>query len=224
MPVQLIQIIEKSFFTDDILRLRLGAETPIAFEAGQYILLGLDANELKPFSIAIAPDDSGELELHIRKNHLSPWMQKLFSKAMGDSLYWQGPTNHIRLADKEMPTILVAGGTGFALVKALLEELLKTRPTCPIHLYWGVRQATELYLHDWLLGLCQQYKNLDYTHLVSEADIHWQGKTGYVHEQVLRDFPILKNYVVYLCGPPDMQIAAKKSFLEAGLPESQWIA
>ena len=56
MSVAAIRIVKKSFFTDDILRLRLATDLPIEFKAGQYILLGLDSEELKPFSLAIAPD------------------------------------------------------------------------------------------------------------------------------------------------------------------------
>ncbi|OZB86658.1 MAG: hypothetical protein B7Z48_03790, partial [Thiotrichales bacterium 12-47-6] len=135
MSVAAIRIVKKSFFTDDILRLRLATDLPIEFKAGQYILLGLDSEELKPFSLAIAPDGSGELECHIRKNPASPWMQKLFSKKQGETLYWQGPIDHVSLKAQAMPTIFVAGGTGFSLVQSLLEALLKTQPTFPIHVY-----------------------------------------------------------------------------------------
>ncbi|WP_130538270.1 NAD(P)H-flavin reductase [Thiomicrorhabdus indica] len=225
MSAQLIQILETSFFTDDILCLRLKANTPIEFHAGQYILLGLDPEELKPFSIAAAPDGSGEIECHIRKNRQSPWMQALFTKQSGDTLYWQGPINHVSLAkNNSLPTIFVAGGTGFALVKALLETQLADQLSHPIHIYWGVRQAVDLYQHNWLVQLCQQHSNIDYTPVISEQEHNWHGTTGSVHKKVLQDFASLAEHLVYLCGPPDMQKAAKPAFLAAGLNEKNFIS
>lgn len=224
MFTKAIQILEKSFFTDDIMRLRLKAEKPIQFTAGQYILLGHDAKELKPFSIAAAPDGSGELECHIRKNPHSPWMQTLFSKEAGDTLYWQGPMDNVSLTEQTMPTIFVAGGTGFALMKALLEKQLEIGLNKPTHIYWGVRQAADLYQHDWLVKLSQQNDNVDYTPIISEPNSDWQGATGAVHQQVLQDFANLEGQLVYLCGPPDMQKTAKQAFLTAGLNEKHFIA
>ncbi len=224
MSLAAIRIVKKSFFTDDILRLRLATDLPIEFKAGQYILLGLDSEELKPFSLAIAPDGSGELECHIRKNPASPWMQKLFSKKQGETLYWQGPIDHVSLKAQAMPTIFVAGGTGFSLVKSLLEALLKTQPTFPIHVYWGVRQAADLYQHDWMQQLAQQHQNIAYTTVVSEPDADWQGDTRAVHEKVVDDYPDLTAHRVYLCGPPMMLPLAKQLFITAGLDEQHFIA
>ncbi len=224
MTVQTISILEKSYLTQGILRLRLGADKPIEFNAGQYILLGLDSEELKPFSIAMAPDGSGHLECHIRKNLHSSWMQSLFAKEQGGTLYWQGPINHLTLADKAMPTIFVAGGTGFALIKALLEQLLKTKPVEPIYLYWGVRQSDELYHHNWLAKLCQQHKNIHYIPVISELSPDWKGATGRVHEKVLQDIPNIKDHIVYLCGPMGLQQEAKQAFVDAGLKATHFIA
>lgn len=223
MSAQVIQIVEKHFFSHDILRLRLKAEAPIEFYAGQYILLGFDREILKPFSIGVAPDGSGELECHIRHNPHSPWMQTLFTKEIGDRLYWQGPIDHICLREQTKPTIFVAGGTGFALMKALLEKQLQSIPKYPIHIYWGVRQEADLYQHDWLVKLSRQHDNIDYTPVISEADANWQGITGWVHNAVLKDFPILENFVVYLCGPAEMQQVAKQAFLAAGLTEENFV-
>lgn len=224
MSVSLIQILEKSFFTDDILRLRLGTDYPIEFQAGQYILLGHNPEELKPFSIAAAPDGSGEIECHIRKTLYSPWMNALFTKQANDSLYWQGPIDHLSLREQAMPTIFVAGGTGFALIKALLEKLLESKPTYPIHVYWGVRQFKDLYQHDWLVKLCQQHEKIDYTPVISGQNAHWKDAIGSVHEKVLQDFPNLESQLVYLCGPPDMQNKAKQAFFASGLHKKNFIS
>lgn len=124
----------------------------------------------------------------------------------------------------ECQRFFVAGGSGFALIKAPLEKLLQENSSYPIHIYWGVRQAADLYQHDWLVNWCQQHDNIDYTPVISEQDADWKGATGKVHEKVLQDFANLENQLVYLCGPPDMQQSAKQGFLAAGLNEQHFIA
>ena len=224
MSAQTIQIIDKSFFTNDILRLRLKGETAITFSAGQYILLGSDADNLKPFSIAAAPDGTGEIECHIRNHDNSDWMQELFAKEIGDTLHWMGPNDQMKLEHHVLPTIFVAGGTGFAPMKALLEALLKEQPIQPIHFYWGARQPDDLYQNEWLEQLASEHDNINYIPVISEPNDDWQGATGLVHKQVLADYPLLEHHMVYLCGPWNMVQAAKQEFIDAGLEEKHFIA
>lgn len=219
-----LTIIEKSLFTADILCLKMQGENPIDFSAGQYILLGTDPDNLKPFSIAAAPTGDGTIECHIRSHDDSGWMQALFAKDVGDTLYFVGPNNQMALQDNLFPTIFVAGGTGFAPMRALLEALLKTQPIQPIHFYWGARKAEDLYQDDLLKQLSAQYENLNYVPVLSEEDDSWQGRTGFVHEAVLSDYPVLEHHQVYLCGPWPMVQTAKEQFIAAGLTEQNFVS
>ena len=224
MSAQPIQIIEKSLFTDDILCLKMQAESPIEFSAGQYILLGTDPDNLKPFSIAAAPTGDGIIECHIRSHDDSGWMQALFAKAIGETLYFVGPNNQMQLQDNLLPTIFVAGGTGFAPMRALLEALLATQPIQPIHFYWGARKAADLYQDTLLKDLSRRYENLNYIPVLSEESEDWQGRTGFVHEAVLQDYPVLEHHQVYLCGPWPMVQTAKAEFFAAGLDEKHFVS
>ena len=99
-------------------------EHPVAYASGQYIMLGFDAADLKPFSIAAAPREDGLIECHIHNQIDSDWMKKLFKTQTGDRLVMEGPKDQMALQPAHQPIILLAGGTGFSAMKALLETLV----------------------------------------------------------------------------------------------------
>lgn len=219
--LQKMTLVERVLLTPDIIQLLLNPSEPFNYQAGDYVLVGLDEAELKPFSIASAPRLDGMIELHIRNHDNSDWMAALFEVQRYDLLFVQGPKAQYQLdAHLDKPLIFVAGGTGFAPMKALLEVALKQGSEQIIEFYWGARTAADLYQHADMLSLCKQYPNLNYLPVVSEAD--FGGRTGLVHQAVLQDHPDLSGFRVYLCGPWPMQQSAKADFLAAGLPESQF--
>ena len=75
----------------------------------------------------------------------------------------------------------MAGGTGLAPIKALLEQAFQTNSPRSFHLFWGVRQARDLYHHDELVKLAEQNENFAYTPVLSEPDDseQWSGETGF---------------------------------------------
>jgi CDP-4-dehydro-6-deoxyglucose reductase len=222
--VHTLKIVHLEHYTADIIRLLMRPDFPVIYAAGQYIMLGFDQNDLKPFSIAAAPREDGLIECHIRKHDDNPWMQRLFAVEVGDMLVMQGPKDQMQWHEPHQPVIFVAGGTGFAPLKALLEEHLRHHTEVPLHFYWGARQAKELYMHEAMLDLERQHPNLVYVPVVSETDPSWQGLTGLVHHQVLKDYPSLAHKTVYLCGPWAMVQTAKADFAAAGLAEGACFA
>ena len=198
-------------------------EHPIAYASGQYIMLGFDSNDLKPFSIASAPREDGLIECHIRNQDDSEWMQRLFAVKSGDTLVMQGPKDQMQLQPAHQPIILVAGGTGFAPMKALLDSLFKQNTGVPVHFYWGARSFADLYLHDEMLALMQTHANLEYIPVISGETEAWNGLTGLVHEQVLKQHPSLEHMTVYMCGPWPMMQQAKADFLAAGLNDTHLV-
>ena len=118
--------------------------------------------------------------------------------------------------ESDKPIIFVAGGTGFAPIKAIIEHALYKGidATRPMVLYWGARAKRDLYLPD-LPGTWQQSSpNFTYIPVLSEPlrDDDWHGRTGFVHQAVLDDFSDLSGYQVYACGAPAMIDVARKSF------------
>lgn len=219
--LQKMIVVEAVLLTPDIIKLVLSPTETFAYQAGDYVMLGLDKADLKPFSIADAPRPDGLVVVHIRNQDDSDWMVELFEVKRYDALNVQGPKSQYQLAlPLTLPVIFVAGGTGFAPMKALLEVALTQQSDQIVEFYWGVRTQQDLYWHAQMLNLCKQYPNLNYIPVVSDEP--FVGRTGVVHKAVLQDHPSLEGFRVYLCGPWEMQATAKAEFVVAGLRECQF--
>ena len=120
--------------------------------------------------------------------------------------------------------IFLAGGTGFAPVKAMVEHALHSHIERPMALYWGSRDRAGLYMDALAHSWAQTYPWIRYIPVLSEPDTSWSGRTGLVHQAVLADYPALAGEQVYACGAPSMIDAARTDFLAAGLPEDEFIA
>ncbi|HQR04867.1 MAG: CDP-6-deoxy-delta-3,4-glucoseen reductase [Proteobacteria bacterium] len=210
------------------LSLRLPASERLQFLAGQYIEFLLKDGSRRAFSLANAPHDDGALQLHIRLIPGGRFTTQVFETMKEkDILRFQGPLGTFFLREEsDKPMILLAGGTGFAPIKALVEHALHNRIARPMHLYWGARDRAGLYLPD-LPGQWQtQCDHLDYVPVLSDATSadQWSGRTGLVHKAVLEDFADLSGFQVYACGAPAMIDAARAEFTTAGLPEEEFFA
>jgi len=219
--LHLIKVVHANHLTSDIIQLLMQAEHPITYTSGDYIMLGFEEQDLKPFSIASAPREDGLIECHIRKQSDSEWMEKLFSTQAGDKLVMQGPKKQMALKSAHETILFVAGGTGFAPLRALLIESLRQEISVPICFYWGARSADELYMHEWLIELTEKHGHIDYIPVVSDKTDNWQGETGLVHETVLKQHPNMAHNTVYMCGPWPMIQTAKQAFFDAGLAEEK---
>ena len=213
--------------THDIMKvkLKLPENERMQFLAGQYIEIILKDGKRRAFSIANAPHDDELIELHIRHVPDGQFGDYVF-KGMKEKtlLKIEGPFGSYYLReDSGRPVILVGGGTGFAPLKGMLEHAFKIGFERPIHLFCGVRGKQDLYMDEMVKDWLKTYPNLKYTAVLSRPDEsdNWQGKTGYVHEAVVEEYPDLSGYDVYLSGPPPMVKAGLDAFYARGLPETQ---
>jgi CDP-4-dehydro-6-deoxyglucose reductase len=129
--------------------------------------------------------------------------------------------------DSDKPIVLLASGTGFAPIKAILEHMQAKGIHRPVTLYWGGRRPGDLYLDAWVQEQCRQMPQLRYVPVVSDAlpEDQWSGRTGFVHLAVLQDFTDLSGHEVYACGVPVMVDSAKRDFVaKAQLPEEAFFA
>ncbi|RUM90105.1 MAG: hypothetical protein DSZ27_09615 [Thiomicrospira sp.] len=206
--------------TENTLLLLLRPSKEFVYHGGQYVMLGLVPTDLKPFSIASASRTDDLIELHIRNQDNSQWMQDLFALKPGETVYIDGPNNQYELDPIDMlksrRIILVAGGTGFAPMKALLDELLKQDQSLSIEFYWGARSEEDLYLDQAMQQLADSHPNIRYITSVSGDFVEHPDQRG-IHHKVLQDHSDLTQTRVYLCGPWPMVESAKGSFIEAGL-------
>jgi len=212
-----------------IVKLKLPATERLQFLAGQYIDFLLKDGRRRSFSLANPPHDDALLELHIRHMPGGFFSDQVFTQFKGrEILRFEGPLGTFFLREEsDKPIIFVAGGTGMAPIKGVIEHALhhKIDATRPMVLYWGVRTMRDLYLPE-LPGKWQQSStNFTYIPVLSEPDAGWPGRTGLVHQAVLDDFADLSGYQVYACGGPAMIDAARASFIETrGLSPADFLA
>ncbi len=211
-----------------IMHLKLPGNEPFAFRAGQYIEFLLPEGKRRAFSLANAPHETGIIELHVRHIAGGTFTAQIFSEMkVKDILRFEGPlgTFHLR-EDSEKPMILVAGGTGFAPIKGLVEYAIHQGIRRPMTLYWGARNRAGLYLNDLAEQWVADHPHIRYVPVLSEPDAAdaWTGRTGLVHEAVLQDFPRLQEFQAYVCGAPIMVEAALRDFVTHGLPGDEFFA
>ena len=224
-----IETIDKPAPDVAIVKLKLPANERLQFLAGQYIDFLLKDGRRRSFSLATPPHDDALLELHVRHIPGGFFSDQLFTQFKGrEILRFEGPLGTFFLREEsDKPIIFVAGGTGMAPIKGVIEHALhhKIDATRPMVLYWGVRTIRDLYLPD-LPGAWQQSStNFTYIPVLSEPDAAWPGRRGFVHQAVLDDFPDLSGYQVYACGGPAMIDAARKTFVESrALPAAEFFA
>jgi CDP-4-dehydro-6-deoxyglucose reductase, E3 len=203
------------------LHLQLPSSERLQFLAGQYIEFILKDGKRRAFSIANAPHDSEFLQLHIRvipggafSEYVANEMQE---KAI---LRLEAPFGNFFLRENsDKPIIFVAGGTGFAPVKGIIEHMLHNNIKREIILYRGARQLQDLYMHELSQKWAEFAPNIQYIPVLSEPaeSDNWQGRTGLVHEAVLADHKDLRGFQAYVCGAPGMCEVAHHSFVEQGL-------
>ena len=214
------RVMYKRMLSHDVIQLmlKLPKGDNLRYLPGQYLDILLEDGRRRSFSIANAPN--GEtLELHLRiapGGRFAKWvLEEMQEKAI---LRLEAPLGAFYVReDSERPIIIMAGGTGFSPAKAMLEELLPKQNARNVHLFWGGRAQQDLYMDAEVRAWLAQYPQFRYTPVLTEPDADWNGETGFVHEAVLRAYPVLTGQEMYLCGPPVMVQAGKKAFLAAGL-------
>ena len=227
MPCR-VQKIERAADDVIILSLKLPANERLQFLAGQYIEFLLKDGKRRAFSIANAPHDDGFLQLHVRMIAGGEFTGHVFSGMKEkDILRFQGPYGSFFLREESTrPVILLAGGTGFAPIKALVEHAIHNHIERPMEIYWGARNRDGLYLADLAARWADTHGRIRFIPVLSEATSAeaWQGRCGLVHRAVLEDHADLAGYQVYSCGAPAMIDAARAEFLAHGLPEEEFFA
>ncbi len=223
-----VKVTAKDRLAPDVVRLLL---TPVPGQPrlrwlpGQYVDVLLDDGKRRAFSLARAPHLGPELEVHVRHVAGGGFTSRVFHELeVGDTLRIEGPLGtFVPREDAERPMILLAGGTGFAPIKALVEHFLHLGSRRPMHVYWGARSAADLYLRELPERWAGEAARLDFTPVVSDPReaAHAGLRAGLVHEAVLEDWPDLSGMDVYMCGPPALIDAGRRSFAEAGLPEDR---
>jgi CDP-4-dehydro-6-deoxyglucose reductase len=229
MPTRVMGI-ERAAPDVAVIKLQLPANQNLQYRAGQYIEFILQGGERRSYSMANAPSLLGNppaLELHVRHMPGGLFTDHVFG-AMKDKeiLRLEGPFGSFFLReDSSKPIVLLASGTGFAPIKALLQQMHGKGSPRDAVLYWGGRRRADLYQNDWCLDAANAMPNLRYVPVLSEPEADWTGRTGFVHRAVMADLPDLSGHQVYACGAPVMVEAAQRDFVEqCRLPADEFFA
>lgn len=217
--------------SDDVMlvSLQLPANERLQYRAGQYIEFMLKDGKRRSYSMANAPHLNAQISLHIRHMPGGLFTDQVFSTLKErDILRFEGPHGSFFLReDSTKPIILLASGTGFAPIKALVEHLIFIESKRPVTLYWGGRRPADLYMHALCLEWAQTLPHFDYVPVISNAETAdaWQGRTGFVHQAVMADHADLSGYQVYACGAPIVVESAQLDFVQqCHLPADEFYA
>lgn len=203
-----------------VLKLRFPAGVRAKFRAGQYLKVLLPDGAERCFSMANPPQASDGVELHIRQLPGGRFSDLVFGALKpGDAVQVRMPLGECFVRESEQPLLFVAGGTGFAPVQSMVEDLLRRNVQRPIAVYFGARTPGQLYPETIARQWMERRPGLRWVPVVSQPQPGdgWEGRTGYVHEAVLEDHPTLAGQTVYACGAPVMIDAARSAFHAAGL-------
>jgi len=215
-----------------VLKLQLPANQNLQYRAGQYVEFILRDGARRSYSMANAPHLLGSppaIELHVRHMPGGKFTDHVFSAMKEkDILRMEGPYGSFFLREAaNKPMVLMASGTGFAPIKALIQQLQHKANTRTAVLYWGGRRPADLYENAWCEEAAAELPWLRYVPVVSNAlpEDGWAGRTGFVHHAVMQDFADLSGHQVYACGSPVVVESAERDFVAlCGLPADEFYA
>jgi len=214
-----------------IMKLQLPANQNLQYRAGQYIEILLRDGARRSYSMASAAHQLGSppaLELHLRHLVGGRFTDHVFGHMKDkEILRIEGPFGSFFLREESnKPIVLLAAGTGFAPIKALIEHMQLKGIARPALLYWGCRTRADLYLNDWAEAAAATMPNLRYVPVLSQPqDADWSGRVGLVHQAVMADLPDLSAHQVYACGSPLMVEASRRDFVQrCALPPDEYYA
>jgi len=224
-----VQKLERAADDAMIVYLKLPANERLMFLPGQYIDILLKDGTRRSFSMANAPHDDEYVQLHVRHVPGGAFTDHVFQTMKErDILRLEGPFGTFFLREESAkPIVLVASGTGFAPIKALIEAALRKGIPRPMTLYWGARRPKDLYLDALPERWAAEHSGFKYVPVISDAlaEDRWDGRTGFVHRAVMEDLSDLSGHQVYACGVPIMVDSARRDFIQTcRLPENEFFA
>ena len=207
--------------THDIRRVRVKLAKPVLFSPGQYFSLQFTPEHIRPYSMAGLSDDA-EMEFQIRRVPDGRVTEYIFEQLeVGAALRISGPLGTAYLRQKHTgPMLCVGGGTGLAPVLSIVRGALAAGMANPIHLYFGVRSAQDVYDAERLQALAQAHPNVK-VHIVVATGAAGPGqRSGLVTDAIEKDIGSLAGWRAYLCGAPAMVEALNLLVTRMGLEPS----
>lgn len=228
-----VRVLQTERLAPDVMKLVLGlpANEPLVFLAGQYVEIEIGQGERRSYSMANAPNAEGarQLELHVRHFPGGRFTDRVFDRLkVREMLRIEAPLGTFYLREHaDGPMVLLASGTGFAPIKALLEHAAAKSIVRPTTFYWGGRRRADLYMLAWVEAWVAAHPHVRFVPVLSDPtpECAWSGRTGFVHRAVIDDMPDLSMHEVYACGAPIVIESARRDFTAlCGLPAERFYA
>lgn len=207
--------------THDIRRIRVRLAKPMEFSPGQYATLQFTPEHIRPYSMASLCDDA-EMEFQIRRVPDGRVTAYVFEELkVGASLRVSGPLGSAYLRQKHTgPMLCVGGGTGLAPVLSIVRGTLAAGMQNPIHLYFGVRSAQDVYDTERLQALAAAHPNVTVHIVVTTGPVGPGQRSGLLTDAIEKDLGTLTGWRAYLCGAPVMVDALNLLVTRMGLAPS----
>lgn len=218
-----VKVNDVQFVAEDVLKIKLRSPpaSKLKYLAGQYLNLSY-RNVVRSYSIANSCGSDGELELHIKRAKNGKMSALLFEDLKDNTLMRiNGPIGTFFIREAVAPILFLATGTGFAPVKAMIEEMFEKRTARKIYFFWGARTESGLYStvpEEW----AKENLNFNYIPVLSQPSNSWRGQVGYVQSAVFDSIDNVSNFHVYACGSPNMIEDAKQLLVSKGLNEKDF--
>lgn len=200
-----------------LLRLRLLAQRPLRYRAGQHLVLWTTSGVARPYSLASLPEEDRFLEFHLECARPGEFINVARQLKVGDPLRLgelRGGALHYDPDWQARPLWLLAAGSGLGPLFGVLREALRQAHQGPIRLVHVARDPAGHYLKDELLALEGTYPQLQVELLTAEQ------LPGYLVQMRL----VSRQTLALVCGHPERVEAFAKRLFLAGLPRNQLLA
>ena len=215
--------------THDIKELRLQLLDPdrMDYTAGQFVQVEVPAYELtdepvyRAYSMSSEPAETGTVELEIRyvpQGVCTTYVHRHLKE--GDEVTINGPYGEFHLRPGDAPVICIAGGSGMAPIKSILNDMKHHGIRRKTRYFFGAKSKRDLFLVDEMRALETALPDFRFIPALSEPkpEDHWDGETGLITQVVDRHVPDASGMEAYLCGSPLMIDACIEVLKRKGMP------
>ncbi len=219
----LAEIVGHELRTRDLAVLWLRPDQPYPYEAGQYVSVETPwwPRVWRNYSMANAPRRDGLLELHVRAIDAGWVSHALVDRARAGDVIRLGHATGTMCADRTSTrdVVCIAGGTGLAPMKSIIEDMARWNWYRRVHLFCGGRKPEDLYDLQAVHGLSRQHTWLTVVPAVSEDD-RYRGEQGLIADVALR-YGQWNDHDVYVAGSPEMVRGTIDRLLTIGVSMSR---
>lgn len=216
------EVVENQPCTHDIhmIKLKLNGTQDVPYGAGQFFEFDIPGfDDTRAYSVANKYEADRIIELHIKRVGDGAGSNYMCDLQPGDEVTASGPYGNMQLRRRNKDIIFIAGGSGMAPIKSLIEELFSEPYAKDAWFFYGARTSKDLYLTDEWLKLAEKYPNFHFIPALSNLDPadEWNGETGFIADVIARTLENMANADAYLCGPPIMIETSCDALSKAGV-------